>query len=66
MELGDTLGLVGEGAKVNKDDLSIGDSSDGRTVTSLTVLGKARGRSYINAKDCWVKMKDYDVLSECF
>lgn len=65
MELGDTLDLVGERPKVNKDDLNICDSSNGRMVASLIVLVKSRGRSYIKANNCWVKMKDYDVLLEC-
>ena len=53
MELGDTLDLLGEGTKVNKDDLSICGSPNGRMGASLIVLSKSRGRSYIKAKDCW-------------
>lgn len=65
MELSDTLDLVGGGVKVNKDDLSICNSSNGRTVASLKGLSESRGRCYIKAKDCWVKMKD-QILLECF
>lgn len=65
MEPGDTLDVVGEGAKVNKDDLNVCDQSNERTVASLIVLGKSRRRSYIKAKDCWVEVKDYDILLGC-
>lgn len=62
MELSDTLELVGEGVKVNKDDLNICNSSNGRMVASLEGLSESRGRCYIKAKDCWVKMKDHILL----